>query len=277
MKWFRQKKHNDIKSTLQHTWDYDLIALMRKDKAGDGRELQEFLKTYAPFAVINERRSRLLVLRPYRVEYWSDGRHVLNVCPDNGDFQWGISITNATDAGLTQSVVPVPNDRNYSGLKIWGGDCIEILLEGEDPVLTNYAELCFKLALKSDDREQAITDRFRLLCNKQVIITLEGGPPETVKRLVAIADQKLCSKFYEPVLSQMEEDMVLLKNEYWLHEEEESVSVSELRRRISMERIVFDTDGSILIYCNDDGLFGWHSIQIEVDADGNYSSAGLAG
>src|SRR5690606_5456018 len=113
--------------------------------------------------------------------------------------------------------------------------------------------------------------------SQQVIITLEGGSPETVKRLVAIADQKLCSKFYEPMLAQMEEDMVLLKNDFWLNKEEEPVSVSELRSRISMVRIVFDTDGSILIHCNDDGLFGGHTIQIEVDADGNYIRADLAG
>src|SRR5690606_8082898 len=280
MKWFRKKKHKDIRSTLQGTWDYDLMELMKKDKAGDSHALQEFLQTYAPFAVVNERRTRLFVFRPFQVARWGGSRSVMNGAPQADEYQWGITITSSTHTGISQSYVTLPNDRNYGGLKTREDDQIEILLEGENPVLTNYAELCFKLALKSDDREQAIADRFRLLCNEQypepirisakneilelpsfgelkynaqlhwyeckatienqqVIITLEGGSPEAVKRSVAAADQKLCSKFYEPVLSRMAQDMVLFKNDFWLNEEEEPVSVSELRSRISMEHIVF--------------------------------------
>ena len=318
MKWFRKQKNKDIKSTLQGTWDYDLMELMKNSKAGDGRELQEFLQTYAPFAAVNERCSRLFVLRPFRVAWWSGSRSVMNGAPQTDEYQWGITITSSTNTGSSQSYVTLPNDRIYSGLETRGDDQIEILLEGEENVLTNYAELCFKLALKSDDREQAIADRFRLLCNEQypepirisaknevlelpsfgelkyraeyrcyeckatienqqVIITLEGGSPEAVKRLMAVADQKLCSKFYEPVLSRMAQDMVLLKNDFWLNEEEEPIAVNELGQRIIMDRIVFETDGSILIYCNDDGLFGGHTVLIEVDAEGNYIRADLAG
>lgn len=106
--------------------------------------------------------------------------------------------------------------------------------------------------------------------------------PDELEKHVAHADSLLARKFYKNVLPQTEAALVNLKNDFWLEadgseEDETPITAEEFRKRISISTIVFNEDASVTIYCDDDGIFFGHSIEIQVNKAGEYESVALAG
>lgn len=97
------------------------------------------------------------------------------------------------------------------------------------------------------------------------------------------ADRLMSEKFYEKALRGMYSSMLELKNDYWLEESEEesdeepaTVTPDEFKERITISEIIFNQDGTIIINCDADEMFGEHSIVIHTDNKGVYKDSTLA-
>ena len=298
----------------------DLLSNARLGNKGD---LNKFLKKYSPFAVANEDYSTLLVLRHFKVQYWKDERRVLNCSPDDEHFQWGITIVTSADNGSCESNVYLPNSQNYTELKIQGneieiftdknentktntvellrklrcwGKCIEEDIENEFNNLCNEQyEVPKKLKVKNKainlpsvgklkyNKESECYEGKVKIDSFSVTLQICYTTPEELDKLIPFIDSQMKSRFHEKVLLEMETEMVKLKNDVWLGEDDETgeeeppISVEDFRKRISISSIIFYEDGSSTIYCNDDDIFWGHYINIYIDKDGKYKSATLAG
>lgn len=100
--------------------------------------------------------------------------------------------------------------------------------------------------------------------------------PQLAPRL-AWVEQQLQTRFWEPMLAAMTDKMLALKNDAWLDEDEQELSKKEFRQRVTLSDVAFYTDGSAAIYCDDDELFFGHTIEIQVDKNGEFRTAQLAG
>ncbi|SHG44110.1 DUF2262 domain-containing protein [Pedobacter caeni] len=106
--------------------------------------------------------------------------------------------------------------------------------------------------------------------------------PKKLEQLISFAAQQIREKTYKEMLLSMEAEMIELKNDVWIGEdengqEEAPISVEEFRKRISISSIDFYEDGSASIYCKDDDVFFGHTIIVDVDEKGKYDSVTLAG
>ena len=72
-------------------------------------------------------------------------------------------------------------------------------------------------------------------------------------------------------------DLLKLKNEAWLEEEESSITMDEFQSKLVLENIVIFKDGDFEAYYNDGDLFWGHSISVEANINGSMSDAMLSG
>jgi len=118
---------------------------------------------------------------------------------------------------------------------------------------------------------------------QSVEVNVHNAEPDDFDKLLPFVDQQMSSKFYEQMLLKMENTMIELKNDLWLGEDEETgedeppITVEDFRKRISVSSIVFYEDCTSSIYCNDGDIFWGHTIDISVDANGEYKDVNLAG
>jgi len=306
---------------MKDTWNFNLMDLLENARLGKKEELNELLENYSPFAAVNEDCSTLLVLRRFKVQYWKDERRVLNCQPDDEHFQWGITISTSADDGGTESNVYLPN-QNYMGLKIQGNS-IEIFTDNtntktntvelfrkldfwgkftEKDIEDGFNKLCNEQyekpkKLKVKNKVITLTSIGKLTYNKEYewyesectidnssfTLNIHYAAPEELEKLISFADSQLKSKFYEKMLLEMEDEMIKLKNDIWLGEDEDTgeeeppITIEDFRKRVSVSSIVFYEDCSSVIYCDDGDIFWGHTIQIDIDKDGKYESATLAG
>lgn len=113
--------------------------------------------------------------------------------------------------------------------------------------------------------------------DQPVPLTLAYVAPPALAPQLAWVEQQLQARFWEPMLAAMVEELLVLKNDAWLDEEEAELSQEEFQQRVSPSGLAFYADGSAAIYCNDGDLFLGHTIDISVAKDGSYQSAHLAG
>ena len=117
----------------------------------------------------------------------------------------------------------------------------------------------------------------------KIEVIIYYAPPEIRQKLLPFAAAQMASGFYEKMLLAMEPEMLELKNEVWIGEDEETgeeeapITPEAFRQRVSVSTIIFYDDFSTVIYCDDDDLFFGHSIEINVDEKGNYKGASLVG
>ena len=301
---------------MKSTWNYKLMDLLENARLGKRKQLDEFLKEYSPFAVANENCSTLLVLRHFKVQYCKNERRVLNCSTKDEHFQWGITIATSDNNGGCESNVYLPN-QNYTGLKIqdnvieiftdkdksiktntvelmrkldFGGEFTEKDIEnGFNTLCNEQYETPKKPKVKNKvinlpsigklkyNKEYEWYESEVKIDNTSFTLNISLAAPDELEKLISFADSQLKSKFYEPMLLAMENEMIALKNDLWLGEEELPITVEDFRKRISIDSIIFYEDCSSAIYCNDDDIFGGHAIEIDIAKNGKYESATLSG
>ena len=101
------------------------------------------------------------------------------------------------------------------------------------------------------------------------------GEPPALRHAVRIAGrlEKLCRAAKERAVR----DLLALKNERWRNEGEPEVDADEFRRRMTLEGIVVNGDGSAEFYHLDGDLFWGHCILIRMDKRGRLQKAAIAG
>lgn len=119
--------------------------------------------------------------------------------------------------------------------------------------------------------------------NKVIEVSVYNAEQYKLEKLISFVDKQMNAKFYKEMLINMESKIIKLKNEVWLGEDEETgedeppITVENFRKRIAISSIVFYDDCSSSIYCDDDDVFWGHKIDINVDKNGKYKDANLAG
>jgi hypothetical protein len=101
--------------------------------------------------------------------------------------------------------------------------------------------------------------------------------PHKFAELLKYVETKMVDKFYETHLVDIEPEMIKLKNDSWLEDEEEQLTPEKFRRLVAVTSIVFYHNKSCTIYCSDGGLFGGHTIAISVGKSGTYKGVALTG
>ena len=113
-------------------------------------------------------------------------------------------------------------------------------------------------------------------------ITIEGTTDKKLEKVIQFAETQLKNRFYSDVLLAMEPKMIRLKNTTWVEEDEKGkkerpITPAQFRKRISIECISFYENCSSEIACDDGDIFFGHIILIDVDKNGRFKRANLAG
>lgn len=119
--------------------------------------------------------------------------------------------------------------------------------------------------------------------NNPVRIIVYLPKTESLSDIIDHADKLMAEKFYEKALRGMYPSMLELKNDYWLEETEEEsdeepspLTLDEFKERITISEMAFNNDYTVTIKCDNDDMFGEHSIAINTDTKGSYKDSALA-
>lgn len=150
------------------------------------------------------------------------------------------------------------------------------------PVVSAPSELRVKLPGAGRLTYNARFDWYEGSCRvagRPVALSVAHVPAPQQAALLSLVAQQLRARFYQPLLAAMTDELLLLKNDTWLDEEEgeTEVSRSEFERRVTLSDILFSDDHTVTLYCDDDDLFFGHTIEIKADAHGRFVRADLAG
>ncbi|HEX3048877.1 MAG TPA: DUF2262 domain-containing protein [Bacillota bacterium] len=92
--------------------------------------------------------------------------------------------------------------------------------------------------------------------------------------------KKLCKNLYswlEKAREYAADELLDLKNESWLKEDEEEMQPEEFKGRMRLETISFYEDGDFDFWCNDGGLFWGNSIQVSGNLKRGFNCADIPG
>jgi len=107
------------------------------------------------------------------------------------------------------------------------------------------------------------------------IETGEGLSPEAIaqaRRLVS-APTEVTAR----AKAEASESLIDLKNGDWAGDEPGPLTAPQLAARLSLEACEIAVDGGATLYFGDDGLFGGHSVVVDLTGDGEFLDAKLAG
>ena len=113
----------------------------------------------------------------------------------------------------------------------------------------------------------------------QFELIIDYCEPEKFDIIIKNAETLLNIIFLNKMLSEMAEEMIDLKNDNWLNEDEitgeleQEITIDEFRKQIYIESFYFKENFTATIYCNDNNLFWGHSININIDENGSYKNA----
>lgn len=88
------------------------------------------------------------------------------------------------------------------------------------------------------------------------------------------ADQE---RWHREIREYMVKELLDLKNDSWLEEDEKELSANEFLERVSLESITINSDGSFEFWYADGDLFWGHSIMASGSLDGGLDDAGIHG
>lgn len=154
-----------LSKKLENTWNYNLIELLVQSHSGDLNALNNYLNTFEPFTFVNSDSTTLLTLRTFDSKIRDGKISVLNLPPESECFQWGITITKITNSGNVQYNIFLPNDRNYSGIKILRNN-LQIFMSDQEPVSTNILQIEKKLRFTDDFTQQELEEAFESISNQ---------------------------------------------------------------------------------------------------------------
>ena len=157
---------NLLSGKLEKTWNYNLLEILEQARCGDPSILNDYLNEFAPFTAVNATNSILLTLRKFHSQTTDGKQTVLNCHPEGDSFQYGVTITRSSDLGNAQNNIFLPQNQNYSGLKILDNE-IQIFMEDAEPVTTNLAEVQNKLQFMNPFTEKELEDAFSSLSNEK--------------------------------------------------------------------------------------------------------------
>ncbi len=73
------------------------------------------------------------------------------------------------------------------------------------------------------------------------------------------------------------QSLLQIKNETWIEDDEDSLTLEQFQQRMILESISIDSDSNVSFYHNDGDLFWEHCILVTMDSENNFIIAEIAG
>lgn len=184
---------------------------------------------------------------------------------------------------LKENQLEIMNNR-YLLVKILEEDVKNDKLQEVKEYLQKPVVIKNELGVFTLDREYSWFECTMDWCGSEVFVTLETDEDcdetayKAMDMLLKVANNK--EAFDRQCKEYAADNLVELAND-WLDEDDEDMP-DEITRELFMElieisEICFYSDGSITLYYSDGDMFAEHAIEIDIDEDGVFSNAGIAG
>jgi hypothetical protein len=164
-------------------------------------------------------------------------------------------------------------------------EIVAVMYEGDADLASRAAELGRPVRIKDDRFGLFTLDQFNCFENDatwksdQVVLSLKMSGCDNVERLMTLARAlwDAQDKWDRAVRECAVMSLLELKNENWLADDEEEVTAEEFFERITPEQIVVYHTGRFEFWCNDDDMFGGHTIEVIGNLFDGAQSADLQG
>jgi hypothetical protein len=116
-------------------------------------------------------------------------------------------------------------------------------------------------------------------CGNSVRLTITAGIRDEMERSLAVARQLWAqeAEWQRRITAYATQELLGLKNESWLNEDGPEVTEEEFARRMVVDAISVQADGSFEFWHDDDDLFLGHAIMVSGDLKDGPKNAGIHG
>ena len=116
-------------------------------------------------------------------------------------------------------------------------------------------------------------------CGESIRLTIEAEIPNAVEDLLTIAKELWIAEkdWGQRVLSCASENLLSLKNEHWLEDDESELDRSDFTERLTLESISIESDGAFEFWFDDGEIFCGHSIMVSGNLAEGPKDAGIHG
>lgn len=114
--------------------------------------------------------------------------------------------------------------------------------------------------------------------NAEIELFLSGDLsviPELEKQAIHLFKEQ--SEWDLKFTNKIAKDLLALKNESWIEENEKPLTEEEFKGKIKLENLVIHNDGDFEAWYNDGDTFWGHSISLDGNLDGSLNEAGIHG
>lgn len=291
-------------------WELNnLMDLLQNEQS----KLIDYTKSYS-LSAINPSEDRFVIMRKFAAREYEGKINMLNLSDFEGGehypkSQFGMTLVSALKPGASSHNVILPNSLDYKGLDLHG-ETISII-HAKGITITNFKEINSLWPVENLE-EKEILNRFNSLSNfveepkvveKHTESSIEDdyfGELRFNEELdwyevtkdgiefsfINTTLEQLTNNFKKiqkilpeinKIESSMIEEILVLKNNSWLEEEEKELSKEEFQKEIKLSSINTYEDGSAALYYKAKDLFWGHEIQTSIDPEQNYESSTLVG
>lgn len=287
----------------------DLMDFLKNESS----KLLDYTKSYS-LSAINHERERFIVIRKFAAREFEGKIDMLNSSDTEGGehfpiSQFGMTLVSVSDTGAASHNVILPNSLDYEKVEL-SGEVITIT-HSDGITITNFKEIN-NLWTFENLEESEILNRFNSLKNYieepqeikrhtestienhffgQLTLNQELDWYQVSKNGIEFsftntALEQLTKNFEKiekliPQLGDIEnkmiEEMLALKNQSWLEEGDNELSIEEFQKDIKLYGINTYEDGSAALYYKANDLFWGHEIQTSIDNGQNYESSTIIG
>ena len=115
-------------------------------------------------------------------------------------------------------------------------------------------------------------------CGTKIELHINAKPAE-LAGCIAFAHELLRdeAEWHERALARIVADLLSLKNESWLGEDESPVTAEEFRQRLQIESLGISPEGEVDFWFRDGDLFWGHAVGVSANREGEFEEAGIHG
>lgn len=292
-------------------WEIENLGDVLKNTPID---LKEYSQSYNQCA-LSTSQDEFVIIRKFASRVFDGKVNMLNTSDVNGGEYYPIShygmtiVSKSKDMTSSHNIV-LPNDLVYSRVELDGS--ILRIFHSDGVTETNFSEINKQLWVFEDLEEKEILKRFMSLCNfKSVQLEIKKHDAKTIDdsyfgKLIfnentdcfEVTKNEVFYSFCNTVLDELKEnfkkteklisrldsveklmvnEMLPLKNNVWLNEDEEVLSTKDFQKEVKLHAVSVFTNGSAELYYQANDLFWGHEIQTKVDNKWEYKESTIVG
>lgn len=303
----------NIKKKKYDGWEFeDLLTEIKLEYEQKSDKLSKYCKKNH-LASINGSKDKFVVIRKFSCNIIDKKIDLYNCKPDNLSEHWGMTLVEINKHGASSGNVILPDTIEYKSIR-FDGDTL-LIEETDGLTKTNFQELnkLWTLEQFSETEIQNIYSTFKNQFNKpekiqkredKVVISKEFGELKHDSELdryngafdldgknieISFSNTSI-DKFdnnlidtekhlanISKYMDKMIKEMLVLKNESWLEENEEPLKIDTFKKEIGLYSINVYEDSCIELFYKCGDLFWGHEIISNIDTSGKYIDSTIIG